>query len=163
MNIYLIGLPGSGKSTVGARVASISSYSFVDLDLYIEQKACMFIDEIFELYGEEYFRALESNCLEELAKGDNQIISTGGGIIKNKNNKALMKGLCIFLDVSIEDLEKRINAQDNIRPLLKTKSLEELYNERIDLYNYFMDYRVLNNDLDITAKEILSYAEGFNN
>ena len=72
MNIYLIGLPGSGKSTLGKRLAKELGYEFVDTDNIIEKEAMMFIDEIFEAYGEEYFRALENNTLKEFRKLDNR-------------------------------------------------------------------------------------------
>ena len=56
MKIYLIGMPGCGKSTLGTKLASKLNYEFIDMDNYIEKQACMFIDEIFEAYGEAYFR-----------------------------------------------------------------------------------------------------------
>lgn len=158
MRIYLIGMPGCGKSTLGKKLAKEINYEFIDMDNYIEMQAGMFIDEIFEAYGEEYFRALENNVLNEFLKMDNVIVATGGGVIKNKNNKKLMTGKCIFLNVGIADLQKRLDESPIIRPLLKTKTVEELYNERKELYDYFSDIVVDNKDVDkaiCTIKENL--------
>ena len=87
MKLFLIGMPGCGKSTLGKKLAKKLNYEFIDMDNYIEQQACMFVDEIFEAYGEEFFRALEQNTLKDFNKMDNVIIATGGGVIKNKANK----------------------------------------------------------------------------
>ena len=87
MKIYLIGMPGCGKSTLGKRLAEKLNLDFIDMDNYIEKQACMFIDEIFEAYGEKYFRELETNTMREFMNLDNVIISCGGGIIKNKLHK----------------------------------------------------------------------------
>ena len=155
MNIYLIGMPCSGKSTLGIKLAKELNYEFIDMDSYIEKEAGMFIDEMFELYGEKYFRSLETNVLLELSKKDNLVISTGGGIIKNKLHKEYMKnGKCIYLDVPIEILKERLEKSYE-RPLLKTKSFEELYNERKDLYDYFMDFKVDNTNLENAISIIL--------
>ena len=127
MKIYLIGMPGCGKSTLGNILSKKLNYDYIDMDNYIEKQACMFIDEIFEAYGESYFRELETNTLKEFMELDNVIISTGGGIIKNKKHKELMNGLCVFLDVPLDILEKRLNDSDIIRPLLQTKTVFEIF------------------------------------
>lgn len=155
MRIYLIGMPGVGKSSVGIKLSEKMNYEFVDLDTYIEKKAMMFIDEIFLNYGEKYFRSLESNSLEELKNNDNVIISTGGGIIINKDNKKLMDGVVIYLSANLMDLNNRIASSNIDRPLLKTKSLSDLYEERKELYDYFKDYEIINNDLDETVERII--------
>ena len=154
MKIYLIGMPGCGKSTLGTKLAEKLKYEFIDMDNYIEKKACMFIDEIFEAYGEAYFRELETNTLKEFMDLDNVIISTGGGIIKNKRHKEIMNGLCIYLDVPLDVLEQRLNNSDTIRPLLQTKTVYELYDERKDLYDYFSDLKVSNLDIDLAINKI---------
>ena len=156
MRLYLIGMPGCGKSTLGKKLAAKLNYEFIDMDTYIEKQACMFIDEIFEAYGEEYFRALETNVLKEFNQMDNVIIATGGGVIKNKNNKELMDGKCIYLHASIEDLKIRLEHSDIIRPLLQTKTVEELYNERKELYAYFADIEVDNKNIDNAIKDIIN-------
>lgn len=163
MRIYLIGMPASGKSTLGRELARTMNYEFIDLDNYIEKQACMFVDEIFEAYGEEHFRALESNALKELGNMDNIVVSTGGGIIKNKRNKELMKGLKVYLLVSVKELELRAKVSTTIRPLLKEKSMAELYFERYKMYEYFADMTVNNKNLTKTVKEIIEYAKSLNN
>ncbi|MCR5350445.1 MAG: shikimate kinase [Acholeplasmatales bacterium] len=155
MRIYLIGMPGSGKSTLGKKLAKAINYEFIDMDNYIEKKACMFIEEIFDAYGEEYFRELEKNTLKEFLELDNVIISTGGGIIKNKANKELMDGKCIFLNVDLDELQKRCDNSSTVRPLLQIKTIKELYAERKDLYDYFKDIEVDNMDIDKALNDIL--------
>lgn len=155
MRLYLIGMPGCGKSTLGKKLSKKLNYEFIDMDNYIEQKACMFIDEIFDSYGEEYFRALETNTLNEFKELDNVIISTGGGIIKNKNNKELMDGKCIYLYVEPAELEKRLDKSNTVRPLLKEKTVYELYAERKNLYDYFKDIEIDNSDMDIAINKIV--------
>ncbi len=164
MRIYLIGMPGSGKSSLGKELAKKINYDFIDMDLYIEKQAGMFIDEIFDSYGEEHFRDLERNVLNDFNNMDNVIIATGGGVIKNKNNKKLMNGICLYLDVPVNELEKRLSKSDIDRPLLKKYSVEELYNQRKDLYDYFSDYKINNENLEKRINDIMEvlYAKGIN-
>lgn len=154
MKIYLIGMPGCGKSTLGKKLAKKINYEFIDMDNYIEAKAGMFIDEMFEAYGEKYFRELETNTLKEFMDLDNVIISTGGGIIKNKEHKKLMNGLCVYLNVDLKELERRIAVSDTIRPLLQTKTVYTLYEERKDLYDFFADIKVDNDNIDNAIEKI---------
>jgi shikimate kinase len=165
MRIYLIGMPGSGKSSLGKELAKKINYDFIDMDLYIEKQAGMFIDEIFDSYGEEYFRDLERNVLNDFNNMDNVIIATGGGVIKNKNNKKQMNGICLYLDVPIKELEIRLSKSEIERPLLKKYSVEELYNQRKDLYDYFSDYKINNENLEKRINDIMEvlYAKGINN
>lgn len=155
MKIYLIGMPGCGKSTLGKKLAEKLKIEYIDMDNYIEKKAGMFIDEIFDAYGEKFFRDLETNTLKEFMDLDNVIISTGGGIIKNKAHKELMNGKCIYLDVDLDILDKRLKESDTIRPLLQTKTVYTLFEERKDLYDYFADYKIKNNDINEAINNIL--------
>lgn len=155
MRIYLIGMPGSGKSTLGKKLSKRLNYKFIDMDNYIEKKACMFVDEIFENYGEEYFRELERNTLNEFLDMDDIVIATGGGVIKNKDNKNLIDGKCIYLYVKPEVLEKRLEQSKIVRPLLLEKSVYTLYDERKDLYEYFKDIKVDNENIDNSVEEIV--------
>ncbi len=155
MKIYLIGMPGCGKSTLGKELAEKLKIEYIDMDNYIEKKAGMFIDEIFDAYGEKFFRDLETNTLKEFMDLDNVIISTGGGIIKNKAHKGLMNGKCIYLDVDLDILDKRLKESDTIRPLLQTKTVYTLFEERKDLYDYFADYKIKNNDINEAINNIL--------
>lgn len=155
MNIYLIGMPASGKSSVGKCLKDIINYKYVDLDQYIEEKNNMSIPEIFEKYSEIGFRERERNALLDFKDKDGFIISCGGGIVFNKSNKELMNGKVIFIDSTIEDIKRRLELDTiNIRPMFKVKTVEELYNERIDKYLSFMDIKVLNKDVHACANEI---------
>ena len=82
--LFIIGLPGCGKTTLSKALAEYLNYNFYDMDLIIEEKEKMKISAIFENYGEKYFREKESEILEELSELNNAVISTGGGIGKKK-------------------------------------------------------------------------------
>ncbi len=155
MRIYLIGMPGIGKSTLGKVLAKQLNYEFIDMDQYIEMQACMFVDEIFDAYGEEHFRALERNTLTEFLHIDNIVIATGGGIIKNKQNKELLQGLCVYLTADLKDISSRLAESGIVRPLLKDNKLEELYIQRKDLYEYFSDLTVDNTNMDKAIEKIM--------
>lgn len=155
MRIYLIGMPGIGKSTLGKVLAKQLNYEFIDMDQYIEMQACMFVDEIFAAYGEEHFRALERNTLTEFLHIDNIVIATGGGIIKNKQNKELLQGLCVYLTADLKDISSRLAESGIVRPLLKDNKLEELYIQRKDLYEYFSDLTVDNTNMDKAIEKIM--------
>ncbi len=155
MRIYLIGMPGSGKSTLGKVLAERFQYRFIDMDSYIEQEACMFIDEIFQAFGEEYFRALEKNTLKEFLKEDDLIIATGGGIIKDKSNKELFNGVCIYLNVDTDTLKQRLEESEITRPVLKENTVEELFLQRKELYSYFADYEIDNTSMESAIQKIM--------
>ena len=154
MRIYLIGMMGSGKSTLGKELSKRLGYKFIDMDCYIEEKCCKFIDEIFRDYGEEWFRAFETNTLQEFLKMDDVVIATGGGVIKNKKHKKLRDGKCIYLSVPVEILEERL-AFDDTRPLLKKRSVRSILEERIPLYEYFSDLTVENIDMNQAIDKIM--------
>ncbi len=155
MRIYLIGLPGVGKSTIGKRLAKQLDFHFIDLDHYIEEEALMFVDEIFVRYGEEYFRALESNALASVSKEENIVVSCGGGIIKNVENKRAMTGICIYLRASLEEIQLRLDESRIERPLLISKTVKDLYAERKSLYEAFADLTIENSSIDQTIAEIM--------
>ncbi|MFA5692052.1 MAG: shikimate kinase [Acholeplasmataceae bacterium] len=162
MKIYIIGMPGSGKTTIGKSLAQKLNYQFIDLDSYIEKTNLMFIDDIFKNYGEEKFRDLETEALKNI-KGEKIVISTGGGIIVKKRNKDLMKGLKIYLNTNIDIIEKRLESS-YLRPLLAKHSLNDLYQQRFLKYQSFADYNVSNNStLDDTLKSILKIIEDYKN
>ena len=155
MRIYLIGLPGCGKTTLGKELANKIGYQFIDMDEYIERNACMFIDEIFEQYGEPYFRSLEEAALNELKSMDNIVISTGGGIVGNPNNKAKLDGICIYLKVDLNTIKRRLEESNVIRPLLEEISIDEIYEARKDKYEAFQNITVDNTNLDDAVKQII--------
>jgi shikimate kinase len=123
--IYLAGFMGAGKSTVGPILANTLGWDFYDLDKVIEEKAGKKIKEIFEKNGEPFFRTLESETLRELSKGENLIISLGGGTMVSEANLKLLKetGNIIYLKVTPETLYKRLRFKKD-RPAL-TASLPE--------------------------------------
>ncbi len=155
MRIYLIGLPGCGKSTLGKKLANKIGYQFIDMDEYIEKSACMFIDEIFEQYGEPYFRALEQATLDELKNMDNIVIATGGGIVADIENKKKLDGACVYLSADLKTIEKRLEESSIIRPLLEKITLEEIYAARKDKYEAFQDITVDNFDMDAAINQIV--------
>jgi len=132
---FLVGMPASGKSTIGKLVAAQLGYRFIDLDKVIVEKEGMEITEIFSKNGEPYFREVEKKCLNELLlQEDMFVLSTGGGAPcffdnMQKMNKA---GTTIFLDVPINDLYKKLMSKGTKkRPLLKDISSESLHQELV--------------------------------
>ena len=123
LNIFLIGMMGSGKTTVGQILAKQLDYRFFDTDVLIERVAGKTINEIFATDGEDFFRDLESKILEELSPCTRSAIATGGGIVLRQQNWSHLKqGLIVWLDVPVEVLVSRLT-EDKTRPLLKTDDL----------------------------------------
>lgn len=139
-NIILIGFMGCGKTSIGIRLAKKLSYSFIDTDSLIVEKAGRPISEIFEADGEEYFRRMETELLKELnSKIDGAVISTGGGMPIREENKELLRtlGQVIFLDATKETILKRVEG-DTKRPLLayenREERIQELLTKRLPFY-----------------------------
>jgi len=129
MKIFLIGFMGCGKSTMGRELASRLNLTFIDLDSFLEEKYFRTIPQIFAQEGEEAFRLKERKVLEEVSMFDNVIVATGGGAPCFFDNVDLMNnsGYCIFLDVEIDSLVKRLTHAKTERPLIKGKSEAELH------------------------------------
>ena len=159
MNLILCGMMGSGKTTVGVKLAELTGRKWYDTDGMIVEKYGNIAD-IFERYGESHFRILETETARELAKKDGIVISTGGGLVlKNENNELLQaNGKIIFLRAALETLMKRLKA-DGERPLLHgaTESLkdrlERLLKERTSVYEQVADYIV---DVDGKSPETIA-------
>ena len=131
--IYLIGMMGSGESTIGRILAQKLNYRFIDTDVLIEEVAGRLICEIFAQEGEDYFRNLETQVLKEVSTYQSSAIATGGGIIQKPINWSyLRQGLIVWLDVDVEILKKRISGDEN-RPL--ADNLEPLLEKRHSLYS----------------------------
>lgn len=153
--LFIIGLPGCGKTTLSKMLAKYLNYNFYDMDLIIEKKEKMKISEIFKLYGEKYFREKESETLKELSELNNSVISTGGGIILAEKNRDIMKknGTTIFINRNLDILLKNIDASE--RPLLtKDKNkLIELSKERAPLYKETADIIFTHNTWEENIEE----------
>jgi shikimate kinase len=158
LNIFLIGMPGSGKSTVARHLAKAMHQTYIDLDGMIEKDAKMFIEDIFEKYGEAKFRSLETDALKKLPE-DGAVIACGGGIVTVKSNQKFMNGITIYLDTDLEVIRERLKT-DYVRPLLKQKSLETIHDERFLKYQDFADLIVSNHqDVEETVKLIIHSLE----
>tara|TARA_B100001741_G_C16486528_1_gene567535 strand:- start:219 stop:740 length:522 start_codon:yes stop_codon:yes gene_type:complete len=156
-NIFLIGMMGSGKTTVGKKLSKKLKMNFVDTDYQIESIMSMSISQIFNEFGENRFRAMESSYFIEKSKENGIVFSTGGGIINNKNNRAclLNNGISFFLDTSIEILVKRIENCTK-RPLLEKslnlkKDMLKIWDQRKHYYincaSHIIKTDVYNSDL----------------
>ncbi|NJL19730.1 MAG: shikimate kinase [Leptolyngbyaceae cyanobacterium SM1_3_5] len=137
-NLYLIGMMGAGKSTIGRLVAKQTNYRFFDSDTVIERAAGQTVSEIFSQSGEAEFRQIESQVLGELASYPRSVIATGGGaVLDRKNWSYLHHGVVIWLDVPINVLYTRLQS-NTTRPLLQAEDLQErlatIYAERSPLY-----------------------------
>lgn len=158
-NIILVGFMGCGKSTIGRKLEGLLGYPLVDTDHLIEEKTGDKVAEIFAKRGESYFRELEAAILMELAAPDapRRIISTGGGIVTRKRNRALLKqlGYVVWLQAPVEIIIQR-TARNRDRPLLNVDNpkdrIESLLSERKPMYAAAADLEVETVDLD--AREI---------
>ena len=153
-NIILIGMPGSGKSTIGRHLAAKLSKEFVDADAQIVSAAGMTIPEIFSRSGEAGFRQIESKVLSDLGKYSGIIIATGGGCVTRECNYAHLhqNGTIFCLDRQLSKLPT------DGRPLSQKGKLGEMYRIRHPLYQRFADYTVDNNDTpDNCVRQILRY------
>ncbi len=132
VSVYLIGMMGSGKTTVGKQLAKDINYRFIDTDQTIEAIAKQPITEIFAKEGEAHFRELETQVLGKLSVYARSVISTGGGIITEQINWSYLRdGLVVWLDVDLAILKKRLS-HDQTRPL--ADKLELLLETRRSLY-----------------------------
>lgn len=133
-HLILIGLPGSGKTTVGRLTAQRLALPFADCDTLMEAETEMAIPTIFAEKGEAYFRATERRILAALCATPTQVIATGGGAVMAEENRNVIKssGVVVFLDRSIADIIPCVGNRE--RPLLKVHTLEELAAQRRDWY-----------------------------
>lgn len=128
-DIFLVGMPACGKSTLGSALATRLQRPFVDLDHYVEQQSGLTINEIFSQRGEEAFRQLESQWLRLLPEGDVPlVVATGGGTpcFGDNMNYINDRGISIYLEVSEEELGARLRSSTEERPLVKGLTPAEL-------------------------------------
>ena len=164
MNLILCGMMGSGKTTLGIKIAELTGRRWYDTDVVIVDRHGK-ISDIFEYYGEAHFRKLETKIVQELSQKDDLVISTGGGLVlKSENNELLQKnGKIVFLRASLDTLASRLQV-DGTRPLLENSTegikqrLAQLLQERSPVYESVADYviDVDNKSVESLANEIIS-------
>lgn len=144
-NLVLIGMTGSGKSTIGKALSRRLHLTFIDMDTYIEAQSGSSIPELFKK-GEDTFRSLETEACKKLSYKENSVISTGGGAVVKEDNHVWLKksGLVIFIDRPINLIAEDIQTEH--RPLLKNgkDALYDLYNKRESLYRQLADIVIIN-------------------
>lgn len=168
MKIFLIGMPGSGKTTAGKLLAEKLKLPFVDLDVEIEKSEGQSINKIFETKKENYFRQTESSTLKKFSSSSESfVMSTGGGAPCFHDNMVQMNatGKTIFLDVPSQEIATRLAKTDlNERPLFAKLSLEQLKDkieflrsQRIDFYK---KAEYIFKGSDISIESIISKLKG---
>lgn len=139
MIVYLVGMPGAGKTVVGRELAGRLGVPFMDLDAEIEHDAGKPVGEIFAVEGEAAFRAMEAAALVAAGTHDPAVISCGGGVVLEPANRISLRntGTVVYLDVPLELLEQRVRPAAE-RPLIREDGdLERLLLERGQLYREF--------------------------
>ena len=143
-NLILVGMMGSGKTTMGRALARHLGKAFVDSDEEIQKRTGVTIPHIFDIEGEAGFRQRESAAIRDLVGRDNMVLATGGGAVLAEQNRAMLQqnGIVIYLKASVHDLWQRTR-HDRNRPLLQTADphakLTELFQQRDPLYRQVAD------------------------
>lgn len=160
-NVFLIGPMGSGKTTIGQRVAKILDLEFFDCDHELESQTGASVSLIFDVEGEQGFRERETRMLEQLTGRQGVLVATGGGAVLKKQNRELLKrnGLVVYMSTSVAQQLRRLN-RDRSRPLLQTSNrkvkLARLAAERNPLYEQLADieFPSQNRGLNVTAQAL---------
>lgn len=143
-NLILVGMMGSGKTTMGRTLARHLGKAFVDSDEEIQRRTGVTIPHIFDVEGEAGFRQRETAAIRDLVGRDNMVLATGGGVVLVEQNRAMLQqnGIVIYLKASVHDLWQRTR-HDRSRPLLQTvdprAKLTELHQQRDPLYQQVAD------------------------
>ncbi len=156
--IALCGFMGCGKTTVSKSIEKLYDIPNIDTDKYIEEKENMTISEMFEKFGESYFRDKEYDAICELSKKDDTILALGGGVVMfPRNVQVLKENGCkiVFIDTDFETIKERL-LNDKTRPLLKLNDTKALYEKRLPIYNSVCDIKITckNEDSDAIATMI---------
>lgn len=147
-NIFLVGMMGAGKTTVGRHLARKLGRSFLDLDQEVERRTGVRIPVIFEIEGEQGFRRRESKLLREIAAEEELVVATGGGAVLSAENRACLAraGTVIYLCAPADILYERVRHDKN-RPLLQVGDprarIEEVLGERDPLYREIADITIM--------------------
>ena len=146
-NIYLVGLMGAGKTTIGRQLARTLKIPFYDSDKAIEERTGVDIPTIFEFEGEEGFRNREQKMIQQLTEIKGIVMATGGGAVLREENRKLLSenGFVIYLHCDVDELLERTR-RDSQRPLLNTQDpkerLESLFDQRKPLYTSIADFTI---------------------
>ncbi len=153
-NIVLIGFMGTGKTSISKVLSQLLEMEYIDTDSMIEKKMNMCIGEIFDRYGEEKFREVETEIIEEVMKEKHKIISCGGGVLLKEENISFLKknGKIVLLETSAEVIYQRLK-NDETRPLLRNNMSQEhignMLEKRKKVYISASDIKVKTDDKDI--------------
>lgn len=143
-NIVLIGMPGSGKSTVGVLLAKMLGMNFIDADLLIQQSEGMKLYEILAQKGNDYFAKVEEEVNASI-EVENTVIATGGSAVYSEAamNHLKQNGAAVYLDVPFDELQKRLtNIKTRGIAIRPGKTLEDVFRERLVLYDRYADITV---------------------
>ena len=160
-NIILTGFMGTGKTTLGRLLAEKIGYKFIDTDALIEKQISQTIAELFEEQGEAAFRKLESDLVEGLAQKEGLVIATGGGLVLDPSNVAVLSktGKIICLTASPEEILARVAKQQDVRPLLQEKDpkakIIDLLQQRDSVYRQFPQLSTSDSSPDKLIGELL--------
>ncbi|MDD4548787.1 MAG: shikimate kinase [Syntrophomonadaceae bacterium] len=169
-NIVLIGFMGTGKSTVGSKLAEKLGMNFVDMDREIENLTGLTINDLFRRHGEIRFRSEEGLMVKKLGQQANLVIASGGGVVlKSENVQTLRKnGILILLEANPEDIYKRVSRKKGTRPLLKknlvVKDIADMLQQR-EPYYACADFRVNTSDRELNeiVREIVGIVHPLRN
>ena len=169
-NVFITGFSGAGKTTIGRETAGLLGWTFVDTDDEIVASQGMAIEDIFSRHGEDEFRRIERETLERVARADRQIVATGGGIIMDERNRAVMEanGVVVLLEARPETILQRLaeqHAQDDVaaRPMLEAADVEERVRslKALRQFNYTLAHWTVHTDFLTPADAAAEVVRGF--
>ena len=156
-NIVLIGMPGCGKSTVGIVLAKMLGYRFVDSDLLIQESENRLLSEIIEQEGLDGFNRIE-NRVNAYIDVEKSVIATGGSVVYGKEAMEHLKkiGVVVYIKLPYEEIEQRLgNLEQRGVSIKENQSLQDLYEERVPLYEKYADVIVEENNMTISQTALL--------
>lgn len=145
--IYLIGLAGSGKTKIGELLANQIGYKFIDMNTEIEKEAVMFLDEIIHHYTYETVTVTEQKLLERFKELSKVVIACNDAVVTKRENKKLLDGTVLYLDVDVKKLEKRLE-NEYPKKAFEEITVEELSKKRYLIYRDFSSHIIDNNSDD---------------